>query len=382
MAASLAAAQPSLIHGHEQKLAVLDLARACAAAWVLAAHLSIMLGHPVRVLSEGRIPVDVFIFLSGFLMFHLLSRERGGWTWQGAWGFYVRRFFRIAPCFYFALLLYVGFRAAYLRGLIRAEDYLGTAGVFSGYVAPLGASDLLLHLTFLHGVHPSRATVVFGPAWTLSLEMQFYAVAPFVASWLKQRPATTLFGAFVVNAAAWALFGSYGHLGWYSQHTFPAMLPDRLFLFCFGSAASLYYADPTRRHAGLLALTAGGSLLLFPFDSTLLCMALTACLLLIARAPANGFARRLQRVAAARATGLAAEWSYALYLVHQFCLALAALLLWHWLGPGPSSTATILLYVLTTVALSVLSAAAMFTVIERPARQLGKRLAHLPLVIR
>ncbi len=299
MAASLAAAQPSLIHGHEQKLAVLDLARACAAAWVLAAHLSIMLGHPVRVLSEGRIPVDVFIFLSGFLMFHLLSRERGGWTWQGAWGFYVRRFFRIAPCFYFALLLYVGFRAAYLRGLIRAEDYLGTAGVFSGYVAPLGASDLLLHLTFLHGVHPSRATVVFGPAWTLSLEMQFYAVAPFVASWLKQRPATTLFGAFVVNAAAWALFGSYGHLGWYSQHTFPAMLPDRLFLFCFGSAASLYYADPTRRHAGLLALTAGGSLLLFPFDSTLLCMALTACLLLIARAPANGsrppFAARRRR---------------------------------------------------------------------------------------
>ncbi len=382
MAALLAASQPSLVHGHERKLALLDLARACAAAWVLLAHLSIMLGHPVRVFSEGRIPVDLFIFLSGFLMFHLLSRQQGGWTLRYAWSFYLRRFFRIAPCFYFTLLLYVGLRGAYLQGLIHAEDHFGTTGMFSGYVAPLHASDLLLHLTFLHGVHPSRATAIFGPAWTLSLEMQFYAVAPFVAPWLKRQPVTTLLGAFAVNAAAWVLFGSYTHAGWYSHHLFPAFLPDRLFLFCFGSMTSLYFTGATPRHAWLLALTAGGSLLLFPLDSTLLCMALTAGLLLIVRAPANDFVRLLQRLAASRATGLAAEWSYALYLVHQFCIALTALLLWRWLGPGQSSTATILIYALTTIVLSVFSAAAMFAIIERPARQLGKNLAHIPLVLR
>ena len=44
-----------------------------------------------------------------------------------------------------------------------------------------------LHLAFMHGLSPQDALRVFGPAWTLSLEAQFYLVAPFVMPLLRAR---------------------------------------------------------------------------------------------------------------------------------------------------------------------------------------------------
>ena len=145
-------AQPALIRGHASKLALLDLARALAATWVLGAHLCYLQGWPVYPFYEGRIPVDVFIFLSGFLMFHLLDRQQQAGSVREALGFYVRRFFRIAPCFYVALLAYLCFRGFYARSLVRAEDHFGMSGSFTSSIVPLTTSDVVAHFTFLHGL--------------------------------------------------------------------------------------------------------------------------------------------------------------------------------------------------------------------------------------
>ena len=368
---SAAVATPVFNHGHAKKLSLLDLFRALAAFWVLGAHLGILVNRRVYPLSEGRIPVDLFIFLSGFLMLHLLWREQQSFDLRRILGFYLRRFFRIAPCFYVALFFYVCLRGFYRHSLADAEVHFGTLGSFTNYIVPIGTSDVLAHLGFLHGLGQVKNTKIFGPAWTLSLEMQFYAVAPFLVYFMRRRPTLTLLAAFACNAAAWWWFGAYDHLGHRGQHFFPSFLPDRLFLFCFGATACLCYTDPTALHRWLLAACAVGSLVLFPLDSVLLCFALTAGLMLVFYAPASPI-RFVQRLASSKFIGWGAELSYSVYLAHQFCFAVTAWLLQRWIVSAAAPEADRWFFALTAVAVTVATAGLMFYVVEQPARDWGK----------
>ena len=234
-------------HGHPANLSLLDLARALAAFWVLAAHLSVMLGWRVYPLSEGRIPVDVFIFLSGFLMFHLLWRQQTDWDLAHALSFYWRRFFRIAPCFYLALVFYIGLRGFYRTHLIAAENCFGTQGAFSSYVAPLTWFDVFSHLIFLHGLWQSENTKVFGPAWTLSLEIQFYAFAPFLVHGIKRNPLLTLLAMFACNTASWIWFGAYEHLGFGRHHFFRHFCRTEFFSSALARSPAFAITSPSAK---------------------------------------------------------------------------------------------------------------------------------------
>ena len=81
---------------------ILDLVRAAAACWVMLAHLTLIGGRPVFLLSQGSLGVEVFIFISGFLM-TLILKDEAHVTWGGLRRFYVRRFFRIMPAFWVCL---------------------------------------------------------------------------------------------------------------------------------------------------------------------------------------------------------------------------------------------------------------------------------------
>lgn len=82
-------------------LAIFDPLRGFLAFWVYAGHLSLLTtGDDHR----AAVAVDIFMFVSGFLMFYIWNVE-GPQPGNGKTvaSFYVRRFFRIAPLYYLVL---------------------------------------------------------------------------------------------------------------------------------------------------------------------------------------------------------------------------------------------------------------------------------------
>jgi len=146
-----------------------DGLRGLLALWVFASH-AFEVGPYSFIAPSIRpnIAVDIFIILSGFVIFHLLS------TGEDYRTFITRRWFRLFPvfavCFLIALALY-----AWMN--VDDTDVFGIGP--TKHLKPY----LIAHATMLHGAIPnellpksSRAILV--PAWSISLEWQFYLLAP------------------------------------------------------------------------------------------------------------------------------------------------------------------------------------------------------------
>jgi len=154
----------------------LDGLRAIAAGMVRCYHF----WRPGRqYLQLGGIGVRIFFVLSGFLITGILLRSRlrsdRGQTGAGRAlrSFYIRRFLRIFPLYYFALLV-------------------------AGYWKVSGAREgMTWHLTYLSNIHfflenaahPGRWGGRVAHFWSLSVEEQFYLLWPWVIlfarrSWL------------------------------------------------------------------------------------------------------------------------------------------------------------------------------------------------------
>lgn len=222
--------------GTKTKLASLESLRGLLALWVLTAHVA------ARVISEGSIlrfharaalepllPVYVFMILSGFVIFHLLDRQRERY---GA--FLLRRFFRLAPL-YFAVLLaavwmqpfelrtldHLFWRNAHIDDAIRIHHE--TVTHFWAYLWP--------HLVLLQGLTPGTllpdANFTFlDQGWSISLEWQFYLLAP-LAFWLAVRQRYLGLGLLAAALAGLSLAG-YPSIGF---------LPNQFVWFALGIAS-------------------------------------------------------------------------------------------------------------------------------------------------
>ncbi len=188
-------------------------------AWtVVFGHLAIT--TPLSRLPLSRWPGDmagwavaVFIVVSGFVITHLLVNK------QERYGVYIlRRALRIYPAYLIGLVL-----GAALAG--QAHDLLNALPVAPELLARMEAQQqawradppayMLLHLTLLHGMVPNDLLaesqyLPLPPAWSLSLEWQFYLVAPLLLLGLRRHPAVTV-GLSLVLLAAFqrGVFGSF-----------------------------------------------------------------------------------------------------------------------------------------------------------------------------
>lgn len=169
------------------QLAFLDGLRGFASLWVLVGHTMFLTGYMVDVFDQPDMAVELFIIISGFLMaFHYQLREaREPWTEPSTWMiFWVRRFFRIAPLYYVALAVSLYF------GPELWQQRLNSAAVMPGSMAETltyasryldqSLANILMHVSFVFGMtytHNFRTPL---PDWSIGLEMQFYAVFPFL----------------------------------------------------------------------------------------------------------------------------------------------------------------------------------------------------------
>lgn len=112
-------------------------------------------GYP---LTLGWCGVSLFFVLSGFLI-HLTSVKAADSGRLSVKGFYLRRFWRIYPPYFIALILVAGFQL-----LISKQR--------------VGSLQLVTHLFLVHNLYGETIFGINGSFWSLGTEMQFYLLYP------------------------------------------------------------------------------------------------------------------------------------------------------------------------------------------------------------
>lgn len=312
----------------------------------------------------GRLALDVFFVLSGFLIVESWSSlRRRSDTWHAALREYgTRRLARILPGYYASLAVLVPLVAPHL---------LGSPG------------DLALFASlqqYLRPGLPSEVNVVY---WSLTTEIHFYALAPLAALVMRRFGAGRLVAVCLAGAVAW-------------QATRPGDLPaslvwGRLDQFVLGAALSPLVASWTRgeRRPLLAAVSArhAGRLLAVGFGA---CGVWQGALLaghVQASAPllhpvtgvvvAGGLLRFLtserESALANPMLRLAGLLSYGVYLFHFPILEYG----FRWLGLAAGEPTSPALAVGATAALTLVSlvvGGASYVLVERPvARRVAER---------
>ncbi|MGA2052845.1 MAG: acyltransferase [Opitutales bacterium] len=373
-------------------MAVLDAVRGLCALWVLAVHVSEMSGFygHYTLLDRGDVAVDIFMFLSGFLMaYHYHLREEAEpWDCPKTWRrFYVRRFFRIVPLYYCALVIALVFHGEFASGLehIIAAFPKPLAGWF--HASPLMQApdwpNVLSHFLFLFGFVPAYAASNILPDWSIGLEMQFYAAFPFIML-LCRRRGYLLATAFLLGIwyLSHQLFGVYADAPAKVFGTFPqpSFLPLKLSCFLIGIliAEAVYqrFSNPVR---SMLLLLLAAAVALLTSQDVYFCVAVYACaaFTLIPGSPLEHtrVAAALNRLLQRRIFSFLAETSYGTYLFHMLILApVASLLVEHSSFASWHATARFAFLLITMLALTYPVAFLAYRLVEQPGIRLGQRL--------
>jgi peptidoglycan/LPS O-acetylase OafA/YrhL len=351
----------------------LDLLRAIAVLWTMLFHSFLVggLGEDWAWAQRyGWMGVDLFFVLSGFLIGSQVLKPLHAGERFAFGDFYLRRAFRILPAFFAVLALYLlwpGFREA--PGM---EPWWKFAGFFMNL-----SIDYTNNTAFSH-------------AWSLCVEEHFYLLFPLLAVTLLRRPSARIFVAVCVSivamgialrTGAWLHFDTLGsdrnwfveniyYPTWnrldgllagvilavwktYRQHSWMRVAAHANLVFVAGLATMALSVWLFRERAGLLGNSIG-----WPVLSSGLAM------LVFAGAQTDSWIGRR----ALPGAGWLAAVSFSLYLVHKPIYGLVQTHLGEALdGRG---------YLAFAVygAASLLGAAILYTLVERPGLRLRSRL--------
>jgi peptidoglycan/LPS O-acetylase OafA/YrhL len=368
------------------RIPFLDGIRGYAALWVMLGHFSTRTGLRVPILQDPGIAVDLFMVVSGFLMtqHHFLRQASEPWESPRSWLiFYARRFFRIAPLYYALLipsfLAFASLREAQtgpLKTLLNIEYHPSLT---------LDAGNILTHVSFLFGLFPQYYAALTMPDWSVGLEMQFYAVFPFLML-LASR--WNMFRFCLLALPVWSLFRLFSGSG--GVFALPSFLPLNLGVFLIGMLLAWAFMQDSGK------LTPRASLLL------LLMAAIAACVREQTNAAATGpiilgvsllmalllfyeeahigwgigpWLGKINVLLGNRTAQFLANVSYGVYLLHLLVMVpvLAKLCDFSWFVQRPA-TARFLILTLLAGPLTYGLAWLLFWGIEKPGIRLGKAL--------
>lgn len=173
-----------------------DGLRAVSIAAVLGFH-----AGNIPFLRGGFVGVDVFFVISGFLIIKQIAAgiEQGRFS---IWDFYARRALRIVPTYFLVLLVTVVVGAVLLRSPDNLANFRSSATAASLFFTNF---FYLKHSGYFDVGASGRPLL---HTWSLSVEEQFYLVAPLtlmLVFWLVQRRGWSKTTVLAVAAAAIAL---------------------------------------------------------------------------------------------------------------------------------------------------------------------------------
>jgi peptidoglycan/LPS O-acetylase OafA/YrhL len=377
------------------KILAIDGMRAIFALWVLIGHVLSNAGFAksdlwigFKLLHTGTYAVDLFIIISGFVIFLLLDHKKENYS-----AYITRRFCRLFPVF---LLLFLFSIPIFLLVPQNAESYshLFVHKPFPHleYISTWWDNieiHVISHLFMLHGIVPESvapgAPIAFlGPAWSISLEWQFYLLAPlfffFANRYLTEDKNYAKAIGFILCTFAF----SFLLMKLYPKVSSGAFLPYNLHFFMIGWASyflSKYFSSINVDRdlillvcllfAGVIVLitevySAGGHifpfliwLILFPFiivsDKGEMVQKLT-CIL------DNKFLTYIGKI------------SYSLYLTHRLLI----ILIMKAISPVAKELSSLQLFWIllpTTVITSIGVSALLYRFIEAPSINLGTKIS-------
>jgi peptidoglycan/LPS O-acetylase OafA/YrhL len=342
-----------------KKIESLESLRGLMALWVFLGHLALALGVKAPGPLQNGYAVDVFIILSGFVIFLLLDQRSMSY---GA--FIKRRAWRLFPVY----LIVLGVAAATLDQQLAAV----TESPFGGErnearVAILQASienfwqHLIVHLVLLQGMVPQSVLpysdfAFVGQAWSISLEWQFYLLAPLVLSCFSRRPYMIV--GLVVALVALAQRGGFG------------FLPDHSWLFGVGIASFyLWKHRSTAPHLHTVALGAVCLALLARSIPLLVWFAVFGALL-TPDAPASRMIQRTLSISSLRILG---QISYPIYMSHMLVIYFA---MWGLNGLGFTPVNYAVAFSLISIAGTLAVSYLLHVAVEAPCMKLGARGVH------
>lgn len=175
--------------GEKRRLAFLDALRGLAAVYVVVYHM-LLIPQPAlaaprwaeKFAMAGGTGVTLFFLVSAFSLFYTMPLRLK--ESSPILSFYLHRFFRIAPLFYFLIA------ATYLRDIL----------VFGVWHGP---GEVLASVLFVFNLIPMGQEGFVWASWTIGIEIVFYAVFPLLY-WRIQNLGNAL-GFFFACVLLWLL---------------------------------------------------------------------------------------------------------------------------------------------------------------------------------
>ena len=338
------------------------------------------MGGLLSVLDNGVLAVNCFMIISGFVIFMLIDRKQEPYLI-----YIVRRILRIFPVYFVLLIMAIpslwlsGVKLGLTSNLQSQEAIQSTQLAYKSLWENVWY-HIPLHISMFHGlvpksVLPNASTAFLGPAWSLSLEWQFYLIAP-------------LWYVLFVTRKTWQKMLMYGacllcilksHY-FFSQIEQGAFLPLQLGFFLAGIASYFLYkhirnfefkCDIVLPLTFLLLLgiyrIADKPLSLAPF----MIWAVVFALLLEPRHSISS--KLIGPIFTNRVSLWLGKTSYSIYLSHSLVLGLVQYLTLRLL-PHSTKTEFLIMLLVATTAITLTFSGFLYQTIERPFILYGKRI--------
>lgn len=187
-------------------LKYIDSIRGIAILMVISTHvIALFLNiNPISYFLSiyGQMGVQLFFIASAFTL--CLSSENRKNEKHKNWNYVIRRFFRIAPGYYFAILLYTIY------------SHLNNPFIFQ-QIAENEWRAIIINLFFLNGYFPSVLNKVVPGGWSISTEMSFYLIFPLIILLYQREKFSLNKSLFILlltitlSQIAVAILGNYGY---------------------------------------------------------------------------------------------------------------------------------------------------------------------------
>ncbi|RYY76143.1 MAG: acyltransferase [Gammaproteobacteria bacterium] len=366
-----------------QNFKCIESLRAYMAWWVVLSHGVGLIGIYdtgssffnlfMKLITWATMPVNIFIIVSGFVITHLLLNKKENYS-----VYITRRFFRIFPIYIFCILL-----AIFLANL-RDIAYLDVSFLpdKSGRIATFAAQNehfwthFFLHITMLHGLVPDsllphNTSAFLGPAWSLSLEWQFYVLAPIIIG-LMARGLVPM----IITTLVLYLFGLVAKSGVIGTWNYPAFLFTSIQYFLIG-ILSRFIIERFKNHERIweLPIVALVTIALANTIESLIWIGCFTIALIESRRITNVpvvIQKVLNVFVLNKVVGNLGKWSYSTYLIHLTLFSLVVGGYASIFGTDVSLKKLILL-MLSCVPIIIFASWALYSTIEVGGIALGKR---------
>ena len=362
--------------------------RAYLALWVVVCHALWASGYETEALTAlpklirtGSYSVDLFIIISGFVIMLALDKQRETYV-----QFVVRRLFRLFPVFIALFAVAIPLSQVSLWNLTHASQYVTPDQI--EYRTHMMESwwaniqwNIPLHLLMLHGAVPDVLVkdapgAFLIPAWSVSLEWQFYLVAPLAYAWAVSAKSYRRLGlcalcVVLVLAARYVLpTVEYG-----------AAIPFHVKFFFLGAVSYFIYERQTAHQLSDIAFPVTCCLALFLFGLSGQAWSLIpvglwmAFLGLLLEQPSSFSSRLVTPLLTNPLVLYMGRISYSLYLSHILVIIVIQYALLTW-APDLSQMAHLGVLLVCTTAVTIAVSAVLYRYLEVPGMHAGRALAR------